>query len=119
MNTFLKNLGKSITEVFLERLSRHNEELKRFNKLLASPKYFLLKESLAFTYEQMQLPREALREYKELEAIIPVGFTRDGDTGNLNPEAEAKEEFQTWQPLDTATEAFRQSFEKKKEICGK
>ena len=40
----------------------------------------------------MQLPREALREYKELEAIIPVGSTsRDGDTaaGNLNP-AEAK-----------------------------
>ena len=39
----------------------------------------------------MQLPREALREYKEMEAIIPVG-SRDGDTGgrNLNNPAEAK-----------------------------
>ena len=89
MNTFLKNLGKSITEGIVERrISRHNEELKHFNKLLASPQYFLLKECLVFTCEQMQLPREALREYKEMEAIIPVG-SRDGDTGNLNP-AEAK-----------------------------
>ena len=93
MNTFLKNLGKAIvtTEGFLDRLSRrHNEALKRFNKLLASSPqyYFLLKESLTFTCEQMQLPREALREYKELEAIISVGSTRDGDTGgNLNPAA--------------------------------
>lgn len=33
--------------------------------------YFLMKESLAFTYEQMNLPAEALLQYKELRAFLP------------------------------------------------
>jgi hypothetical protein len=117
VNTFLKNLGKSITDGFLERLGRYNEELRRFNKSLASPsrvdhfdwnQYFLVKESLAFTYEQMQLPREALREYKELEALVPVG-SWDGNIGTSN-------EHEPKLILDLATaghtEAFRQLIRK-------
>ena len=117
MNTFLKNLGKSVTEGFLERLGRYNEELRRFNKSLASTtrtehfdwnQYFLVKESLAFTYEQMQLPREALREYKELEALVPIGSC-DGDIGISN-----EHETQLMMDLATAghTEAFRQLIRK-------
>ncbi|KAL7463947.1 hypothetical protein ACHAXS_004298 [Conticribra weissflogii] len=33
--------------------------------------FFLVKESLAFTYEQMQLPDEAKLQYEELEAFLP------------------------------------------------
>jgi hypothetical protein len=33
--------------------------------------YFLVKESLALTYEQMNLPSEALLEYDEMKAVVP------------------------------------------------
>ena len=33
--------------------------------------YFLIKESLAFTYQQMNLPAEALLQYNELRAFLP------------------------------------------------
>ena len=35
--------------------------------------YFLVRESLAFTYEQMQMHREAVREYKALEGFVQNG----------------------------------------------
>ena len=96
---FLHNLGGAIVDGFHDRVRRYDEELRRldsrrvaFVRKLSSGKtieeedgdstkkldnkfdlshFFLVKESLAFTYEQMQLFEEAKLQYEELSAFLP------------------------------------------------
>lgn len=90
---FLHNLGGAIVDGFGDRVRRYDEELRRLDgrraafvrKLSGSRSpgdlddnttfdlshFFLVKESLAFSYEQMQLPDEAKLQYEELEAFLP------------------------------------------------
>lgn len=90
---FLRNLGSAIVAGFQDRFRQYDDYLRTLDKQRAlklsaaavtskanpekkAPKldltnYFLIKESLAFSYEQMQLHSEALLQYKELNVIIP------------------------------------------------
>ncbi|KAL3791751.1 hypothetical protein HJC23_007518 [Cyclotella cryptica] len=90
---FLHNLGGAIVDGFGDRVRRYDEELRRldskrsaFERKMSGDKlatvddeasgfdlshFFLVKESLAFTYEQMQMPDEAKLQYEELEAFLP------------------------------------------------
>ena len=86
-NTFLHMLGSAIVSGFKDRCRRYDEELRRLDahRATATPTskswkdaprfnlshFFLVKESLAFTYEQMRLPEEALLQYEELRAFVP------------------------------------------------
>ncbi|KAL3921225.1 MAG: hypothetical protein SGILL_002857, partial [Bacillariaceae sp.] len=99
-NTFNRMLGAVIVNGFRDRCSRYTNELKRLdaqrataataaknsqgggignNKPSQKPNpyafnlghFFLVKESLAFTYEQMQLPSEALLQYDEFRLYMP------------------------------------------------
>jgi hypothetical protein len=88
-NTFLHMLGSAIVSGFKDRCRRYDEELRRLDAHRATmpssstkawqdvgPRFnlshfFLVKESLAFTYEQMRLPEEALLQYEELRAFVP------------------------------------------------
>ncbi len=89
-NTVLQEMGKTVLSGFVDRIYHYNEELKRCENgtddVLGTPmkkrmssedidwkQYFLIKESIALTFQQMNLPREALREYEELESKLPVG----------------------------------------------
>lgn len=97
-NTFLHMLGSAIVSGFKDRCRRYDEELRRLDahratmpppssktwKKDAAPRFnlshfFLVKESLAFTYEQMRLPEEALLQYEELRAFVPEPL-EDDDT---------------------------------------
>ncbi|KAL7441224.1 hypothetical protein ACHAXM_007726 [Skeletonema potamos] len=97
---FLHNLGGAIIDGFGDRVRRYDEELRRLDSKRAAfvrklsgehskitekknsngfedekgfdlSHFFLVKESLAFTYEQMQLPGEAKLQYEELDAFLP------------------------------------------------
>lgn len=88
---FNRMLGSVIVSGFKDRCRRYNEELRRLDaqrgpsfksskskhgKRSSTPKFnlahfFLVKESLAFTFEQMNLPAEALLHYDELRAFLP------------------------------------------------
>jgi hypothetical protein len=90
---FLHNLGGAIIDGFGDRVRRYDEELRRLDSKRAAfvrkmsgeklataddeasgfdlSHFFLVKESLAFTYEQMQMPDEAKLQYEELEAFLP------------------------------------------------
>jgi len=79
---FLHNLGNAIVDGFHDRVCRYSEELRRLDskrinatadssKLFDLSNFFLVKESLAFTYEQMQLYEEAKLQYEELYAFLP------------------------------------------------
>ncbi|CAB9517666.1 expressed unknown protein [Seminavis robusta] len=99
-NSFMRALGNAIVDGFKDRCRRYDEELRRLQMLPGtaganrSPMasrgrkgsdeqgskrgggmdlsyFFLVKESLAFTYEQMHLPTEALLQYSELRAFLP------------------------------------------------
>jgi hypothetical protein len=82
-SAFTKALGLAIAFGFRERCRKYDEELRRQDALRGAPakdnaakkfdmsNFFLLKESLAFTYEQMQLISEALLQYDELRAVLP------------------------------------------------
>jgi trafficking protein particle complex subunit 10 len=94
-SSFMRALGNCIVEGFKDRCRRYDDELRRLQMLpgttaanrspvrkgndeTGSKKggmdlshFFLVKESLAFTYEQMQLPTEALLQYSELRAFLP------------------------------------------------
>lgn len=98
-NTFNRMLGSVIINGFIDRCRRYNDELRRLDSqramaaqaikksLMVSPQsmsrnsnlasefnlgyFFLVKESLAFTYEQIQLPSEALLQYDEFRAFLP------------------------------------------------
>ena len=86
---FLRTMGVAIACGFQEKCRRYDEELRRLDAARASVgqkigkakpgelpafdlgHFFLVKESLAFTYEQMQLPVEALLQYEELRLFLP------------------------------------------------
>ena len=101
----IQALGSAIVAGFRERVARYDDELRRLNALRAassSPSkgggaaaapagdafdlahFFLIKESLAFTYEQMQLPGEALLQYEELGAIVPEGRWHSSDNEGVD-----------------------------------
>jgi len=95
---FLHNLGAAVVDGFQDRVRRYDEELRRLDSKRAAfvrklsgdassrgangnagadgnnfdlSHFFLVKESLAFTYEQMQLFEEAKLQYEELSAFLP------------------------------------------------
>jgi hypothetical protein len=99
-NTFNRMLGAVIVSGFMDRCRRYKDELKRLDAQRATAAtaaknsqgggignskpsqkpnpyafnlshFFLVKESLAFTYEQMQLPAEALLQYDEFRLYMP------------------------------------------------
>lgn len=73
----LQQLARTLLSGFYDRIEKYSDELKRCERILPSSskwsRYFLLKESLSFSFEQMQLPYQAIREYEDLESILPVG----------------------------------------------
>jgi hypothetical protein len=97
-NSFIRMLGSVIVNGFKDRCRRYNEELRRLDsqrapsisiksskskqgKKASSPQFnlayfFLVKESLAFTFEQMHLPAEALLHYDEFRAFLQDAPTR-------------------------------------------
>ena len=98
-NVFNRLLGQVIVNGFQDRVRRYKAELKRLDAQRASAAtaaksyviksngsnspskpnpyafnlshFFLVKESLAFSYEQMQLPAEALLQYDEFRLYMP------------------------------------------------
>jgi hypothetical protein len=106
-NSFNRLLGSVIVNGFKDRCRRYNEELRRLDSQRAPPikssksrqgktsspqfnlaYFFLVKESLAFTFEQMHLPAEALLHYDEFRAFlqdVPTGAKKSkrpkDDTG--------------------------------------
>ena len=81
---FLKGLGTAITNGFRERCRKYDDELRKLDQLRGADQqanpvqdrfdystFFLVKESLAFTYQQLNIPGEASLQYDELRAIIP------------------------------------------------
>ena len=92
-NNYLRMLGAAIVSGFRDRCRRYDEELRRLDAARASSRgtksgkgskfdlshFFLVKESLAFTYEQMQLPAEALLQYEELRAFLPEATGEDNN----------------------------------------
>lgn len=70
----LQQLARTLLSGFYDRIEKYNDELKRCERSSSKwSRYLLLKESLSFSFEQMQLPYQAIREYEELESILPVG----------------------------------------------
>lgn len=105
-NTFNRMLGTVIVNGFNDRCRRYKDELKRLDAQRAvaataaknqqqgggtssstsnkpSPyafnlgHFFLVKESLAFSFEQMQLPAEALLQYDEFRLYMPDFTDKD------------------------------------------
>ena len=92
---FLRTMGIAIAGGFQEKCRRYDEELRRLDAARASVgqtigkaksgelpvfdlgHFFLVKESLALTYEQMQLPVEALLQYEELHLFLPASGGAD------------------------------------------
>ncbi|GKY93164.1 hypothetical protein MPSEU_000284400 [Mayamaea pseudoterrestris] len=81
---FLKGLGTAVVNGFRERCRKYDEELRKLDQLRGAAKqaspvidrfdystFFLVKESLAFSYQQLNIPAEASLQYDELQAIIP------------------------------------------------
>jgi len=89
VSDFLRALGRAMISGFLDRIRHYNNELRKLSAEISMSsstssdsnfnwkRYFLMKESLAFIFEQMQLPTEALREYDELEYKLPVRMWTD------------------------------------------
>lgn len=86
-HTVCQELGKTVLSGFVERVERYNEELKRLEhdqtipgspskkkdkNLIDWKQHFLIKDSVALTFEQMKLPMEAMNQYQELEATLPI-----------------------------------------------
>mmetsp|Transcript_17550 Transcript_17550/g.43176 ORF Transcript_17550/g.43176 Transcript_17550/m.43176 type:complete len:1387 (+) Transcript_17550:51-4211(+) len=112
-NSFNRCLGQVIVSGFKDRCRRYKDELRRLDAQRASEatarkngshvppefnefnlaNFFLVKESLAFTYEQMQLFSEALLQYDEFRTFLPQLSTR----GHL----EAKEDREHCEALKT------------------
>ena len=90
-NGFNRTLGTVIVSGFKDRCRRYNDELRRLDTQRAAAAtaakagkkaktsgttfnlshFFLVKESLALTYEQMHLPGDALLQYDEFRAFLP------------------------------------------------
>ena len=107
-NSFNRSLGSVIVNGFRDRCRRYIEELRRLDAQRHPPKeqqknktkgrssivsfnlsyFFLVKESLAFTFEQMQLPAEALLQYDELRAFLPDFQTKRSSRRSSSKSAE-------------------------------
>lgn len=105
-NGFLHLLGAAVVSGFRDRCRRYDAELRRLDAARANSNknvrksgkttnnkatfdlghFFLVKESLAFTFEQMQLPAEALLQYEELRMFLPQ------TSGDDSPVRETEEE---------------------------
>ena len=90
-NDILETLSNIVVSGFSDRIQNYNDEIKKFHENgdkgdFDSCRYFLVKESLAFTYEQLRLHHESLNQYAELEAKLPLHFFHDEDkeTNQLN-----------------------------------
>ncbi len=73
----LLTLGKVMVSGFTDRVQSYNNEIRKVLDDKISEDfdwryYFLVKESLALTYDQMQLPLESLKEYEGLEMKLPL-----------------------------------------------
>jgi hypothetical protein len=68
--TFLQQLGAVCVEGFRDRCRHYDEQLRKL-KSNDDVTLWLAKESLAFTYQQMRQPAEALLQYEELRALLP------------------------------------------------
>ena len=96
---FLQTMGTAIVNGFQDRCRRYDEELRRLDAARAGTEkssskgksgesstfdlshFFLVKESLAFTYEQMQLHLDALLQYEELRLFLPESADEVMDDG--------------------------------------
>ena len=78
--------------------------------------FFLVKESLAFTYEQMQLPGEAKLQYEELDAFLPEEAWRQlaqqASGGDENGEGGGTNNDNTLLPSDLAMAGDWERFRK-------
>jgi hypothetical protein len=104
-NGFLRMLGAAVVSGFRDRCRRYEEEFRRLEATRAAGNrtisklgkgsktffdlghFFLVKESLAFSYEQMQIPLEALLLYEELRGFLPE---TSGDEESIVESAEDK-----------------------------
>lgn len=103
----LKAMSTAITANFQDRCQRFDDELRKLDHQRRGEtgtkadmgddssngtegfhlsNFFLFKESLALTYEQMRLPAEALLQYEELRAFLPeretvIGCFETNDSG--------------------------------------
>ena len=88
---FAQQLGATVVDGFYDRCRRYDEELKRLGAKRVTARewkealgedtktaavfdlthFVLVKESFAFTYEQMRQYSEALLQYEELQAVLP------------------------------------------------
>lgn len=78
-NNVLQQLGKTLLSGFYDRIEKYANEIQRCERIQSYSsrwsRYFLLKESLSFSFEQMRLHYQAVREYEDLELSLPVGNT--------------------------------------------
>lgn len=85
-NSVMKAIASAVSGGFQDRCYRFDDELRKLDLMRrgeAKPtsaqddtkfhlvNFFLVKESFAFTFEQMRLPAEALLHYEELRAFLP------------------------------------------------
>jgi len=78
-DSFLTALSASVVDGFQDRCRQYDDELKKLSaKRVSQPwsmenekQWFLVKESMAFSYEQMRQPAEAVVQYEELRALLP------------------------------------------------
>ena len=104
-NGFLRMLGAAVVSGFRDRCSRYEQEFRRLEAARAAGNrtisklgkgskvffdfghFFLVKESLAFSYEQMQIPLDALLLYEDLRGFLPE---TSGDDESIAESAEDK-----------------------------
>jgi hypothetical protein len=67
--SFLSALGATIVDNLHDKCRNYEEVLKKVSA--DHRQYFLVKESMAFSYEQCQLYADALVQYEELRAMLP------------------------------------------------
>jgi trafficking protein particle complex subunit 10 len=61
--------------------------------------FFLVKENLAFTYEQMRLPSEALLQYEELRAFLPDRIDTATGIKSVDGDRQSKKKLSNWDEL--------------------
>jgi hypothetical protein len=137
---FQKSLGAAIVSGFRDRCRRYAEELRRLDsqrgaatKPTAAKQeaateldlsyYFLVKESLAFTYEQMHLPSEALVTYNEVRAVLPdvkpdseAGGATAAKDGDASDRSAAETSQLSKMALAGDTNGFRRHIRGKKDL---
>jgi hypothetical protein len=67
--SFLSALGATIVDNLQDKCRNYEEELKKVSA--DHRQYFLVKESMAFSYEQCHLYADALVQYEELRTMLP------------------------------------------------